>query len=105
MFWAIAVVLIPTLRAGARVLCRHLPGYTQNAVIVGGGRVGQQLALKLSNHREYGIHLVGVVDPELLFFHELLLLEEELSASRLGRLGHPTCFAIRIASTKPVPRR
>ena len=62
MFWGIAVVLIPTLRAGARVLCRHLPGYTQNAVIVGGGRVGQQLALKLSNHREYGIHLVGFVD-------------------------------------------
>ena len=62
LFWAIAVALIPTLRAGARVLCRHLPGYTQNAVIVGAGRVGQQLALKIANHREYGIHLVGFVD-------------------------------------------
>ena len=62
LFWAIAVALIPMLRAAARLLCRHLPGYTQNAVIVGGGRVGQQLALKLSNHREYGIHLVGFVD-------------------------------------------
>ena len=62
LFWLMAVVLIPTLRAGARVLCRHLPGYTQNAVIVGAGKVGQQLALKLTNHREYGIHLVGFVD-------------------------------------------
>ena len=62
LFWLGAVVLVPTLRAGARVLCHHLPGYTQNAVIVGAGRVGQQLALKLTNHREYGIHLVGFVD-------------------------------------------
>ena len=80
LFWAIAVAMIPTLRAGARVLCRHLPGYTQNAVIVGAGRVGQQLALKLANHREYGIHLVGFVDdrpaeliPELAERFPLLL--------------------------------
>jgi exopolysaccharide biosynthesis polyprenyl glycosylphosphotransferase len=62
VFWLAAVVLIPTLRAVARALCRHLPGYEQNAVIVGAGHVGQQLALKLTNHREYGIHLVGFVD-------------------------------------------
>lgn len=62
VFWLAAVVLIPTLRAAARTLCRHLPGYEQNAVIVGAGRVGQQLALKLTNHREYGINLVGFVD-------------------------------------------
>ncbi|HEX6724365.1 MAG TPA: exopolysaccharide biosynthesis polyprenyl glycosylphosphotransferase, partial [Gaiella sp.] len=36
--------------------------YEQNAVIVGAGHVGQQLALKLTNHREYGINLVGFVD-------------------------------------------
>ena len=62
VFWLAAVVLIPTLRAVARTLCRHLPGYEQNAVIVGAGHVGQQLALKLTNHREYGINLVGFVD-------------------------------------------
>jgi exopolysaccharide biosynthesis polyprenyl glycosylphosphotransferase len=62
LFWLIAVVLVPTLRAVARVVCRHLPGYTQNAVIVGAGKVGQQLALKLTNHGEYGIRLVGFVD-------------------------------------------
>jgi exopolysaccharide biosynthesis polyprenyl glycosylphosphotransferase len=62
VFWLLAVLLIPTLRAFARALCRHLPGYTQNAVIVGAGTVGQQLAMKLLNHREYGIELVGFVD-------------------------------------------
>ena len=62
LFWVLAIVLIPTLRAFARSLCRHLPGYTQNAIIVGAGNVGQQLALKLTNHREYGINLVGFVD-------------------------------------------
>ena len=62
LFWFIAVILVPILRAGSRVVCRHLPGYTQNAVIVGAGKVGQQLALKLMNHREYGINLVGFVD-------------------------------------------
>jgi exopolysaccharide biosynthesis polyprenyl glycosylphosphotransferase len=62
VFWLLAVLLIPILRAIARSLCRHLPGYTQNAVIVGAGNVGQQLALKLTNHREYGIRLVGFVD-------------------------------------------
>ncbi len=62
MFWLLAVALIPTLRSLARMLCRHLPGYTQNAVIVGAGNVGQHLALKLLNHREYGIQLVGFVD-------------------------------------------
>jgi len=62
VFWLAALVLIPTLRAVARTLCRHLPGYEQNAVIVGAGHVGQQLALKLTNHREYGINLVGFVD-------------------------------------------
>jgi exopolysaccharide biosynthesis polyprenyl glycosylphosphotransferase len=62
VFWLLAVALIPILRAVARVLCRHLPGYMQNALIVGAGNVGQQLALKLLNHREYGIKLVGFVD-------------------------------------------
>ncbi len=62
VFWLAAVVLIPVLRAGARALCRHLPGYMQHAVIVGAGHVGQQLALKLMNHREYGIKLIGFVD-------------------------------------------
>jgi exopolysaccharide biosynthesis polyprenyl glycosylphosphotransferase len=83
LFWLIAVMLIPTLRAGARVLCRHLPGYTQNALIVGGGKVGQQLALKLTNHREYGIRLVGFVDDRPTE------LDEELASRLPVLLGGP----------------
>jgi exopolysaccharide biosynthesis polyprenyl glycosylphosphotransferase len=79
VFWALAVVLIPTLRAVARMVCRHMPGYAQNALIVGGGRVGQLLALKLMNHGEYGIRLVGFVDDRPTE------LDDEL-AQRLPRL-------------------
>jgi exopolysaccharide biosynthesis polyprenyl glycosylphosphotransferase len=83
VFWVLAVVLIPTLRAVARTLCRHLPAYTQNAVIVGAGNVGQQLALKLLNHREYGIHLVGFVDDRPT------ALDDELASRLPLLLGGP----------------
>ena len=83
LFWIIAVALIPTLRAAGRVICRQLPGYTQNAVIVGGGKVGQQLALKLTNHREYGIRLVGFVDDRPTE------LDEELAERLPVLLGGP----------------
>jgi exopolysaccharide biosynthesis polyprenyl glycosylphosphotransferase len=83
IFWLVAVALIPTLRAVARMLCRHLPGYTQNALIVGAGNVGQQLALKLTNHREYGINLVGFVDDRPTE------LDEELAERLPLLLGGP----------------
>jgi exopolysaccharide biosynthesis polyprenyl glycosylphosphotransferase len=83
LFWLAAVMLIPALRAVGRVLCRHMPGYTQNALIVGGGNVGQQLALKLMNHREYGIRLVGFVDDRPTD------LDEELAARLPVLLGGP----------------
>jgi exopolysaccharide biosynthesis polyprenyl glycosylphosphotransferase len=83
LFWILAILLIPTLRAAGRVLCRHLPGYTQNALIVGGGKVGQQLALKLTNHREYGIRLVGFVDDRPTE------LDEELATRLPVLLGGP----------------
>ena len=88
LFWLVAVVLIPTLRAVARMLCRHLPGYEQNAVIVGAGNVGQQLALKLTNHREYGINLVGFVDDRPTE------LDDELAGRLPLLLGGPDGCAI-----------
>jgi exopolysaccharide biosynthesis polyprenyl glycosylphosphotransferase len=60
-----------------------MPGYTQNALIVGGGKVGQQLALKLMNHREYGIRLVGFVDDRPAE------LDEELATRLPVLLGGP----------------
>lgn len=61
-FWALAIVLVTTLRAIGRAWCRRSVDYLQNTVIVGAGDVGQLVARKLLQHQEYGINLVGFVD-------------------------------------------
>ena len=61
-FWVFATLLVTGCRALARSLCLRSPAYVQNAVIVGGGDVGQLIARKLRQHREYGIRLIGIVD-------------------------------------------
>ena len=63
-FWALALCFVPAARALARSLCRRMPAYEQNTVIVGAGNVGQLVARKLINHPEYGINVVGFVDRE-----------------------------------------
>jgi exopolysaccharide biosynthesis polyprenyl glycosylphosphotransferase len=62
IFWAAAIALVSTGRAGARSLARRNVAYLQNTVIVGAGDVGQLIARKLLNHPEYGVNLVGFVD-------------------------------------------
>jgi exopolysaccharide biosynthesis polyprenyl glycosylphosphotransferase len=59
---AIAFVLIG--RSIARVAARRSPMFEQNAVIVGGGDVGQLIARKLRQHPEYAVRVVGFVDTE-----------------------------------------
>jgi exopolysaccharide biosynthesis polyprenyl glycosylphosphotransferase len=61
-FWLLAIVLVVAGRVTARSLCRQRVTYIQNAVIVGAGEVGQQLAQKFLKHPEYGVNLVGFVD-------------------------------------------
>jgi exopolysaccharide biosynthesis polyprenyl glycosylphosphotransferase len=61
-FWVLATLLVTAGRAVARTLCQRSPAYLQNTVIVGGGDVGQLVARKLSQHAEYGIRLLGLVD-------------------------------------------
>src|SRR5215831_2756799 len=61
-FWILAIILIPAARGAARVICHRRPSFIQNTVIVGAGEVGQLVARKYLQHREYGIHLVGFVD-------------------------------------------
>src|ERR687888_1578028 len=63
-FWLVAVPLVTSLRAAARSFCRTRLSYIQNTVIVGAGEVGQLVARKILQHREYGINLVGFVDDE-----------------------------------------
>jgi exopolysaccharide biosynthesis polyprenyl glycosylphosphotransferase len=62
LFWVLAIFGTVSLRVAARAYCRRQIHYLQNAIIVGAGEVGQSIALKLLNHHEYGINLVGFVD-------------------------------------------
>lgn len=62
LFWVLAVVGVPLIRAAARSRCRRSVHYLQNTMILGAGDVGQQVARKLLKHPEYGINLVGFVD-------------------------------------------
>ena len=64
VFWAVAAVAIPLARVAGRTYCRRQVHYLQNAVIVGGGPIGQLIARKLLQHPEYGINVVGFVDSE-----------------------------------------
>ena len=63
IFWAAAIALVTTSRAVARAACRRSIAYLQNTIVVGAGEVGQLVARKLVQHPEYGINVVGFVDP------------------------------------------
>lgn len=63
-FWLMAIGFLITARVLARALARRSPMFTQNAVIVGAGDVGQLIARKIRQHPEYAIRLVGFVDAE-----------------------------------------
>jgi exopolysaccharide biosynthesis polyprenyl glycosylphosphotransferase len=63
LFWASALVLVPAGRGIARAACRRSVAFLQNTVIVGAGEVGQLIARKMLQHPEYGLNVVGFVDP------------------------------------------
>jgi exopolysaccharide biosynthesis polyprenyl glycosylphosphotransferase len=62
VFWALAIGSVVLARSGARMLARRSRRYEQNALIVGTDRVGQLIARKLRQHREFRITVVGFVD-------------------------------------------
>jgi exopolysaccharide biosynthesis polyprenyl glycosylphosphotransferase len=62
-FWALAIAFVALARVGARSFARARSGYIQNAVIVGADEVGTLVARKLLDHPEYGVNIVGFVDP------------------------------------------
>lgn len=66
LFWALAILFITVGRALGRSVVRRSASYVQNAVVVGGGHVGQLVARKYLLHPEYGIRLIGVVDDQPL---------------------------------------
>jgi exopolysaccharide biosynthesis polyprenyl glycosylphosphotransferase len=64
-FWLLAILLVALARVGARAFARTRPAYTQNTVIVGVDEVARLVARKVEDHPEYGINVVGFVDPRL----------------------------------------
>ena len=64
VFWLLAVLLIPLLRAVSRAIGRRQGAYVQNVIIVGSGSVAQLLADKIAKHSEYGLRVVGFVDHD-----------------------------------------
>jgi exopolysaccharide biosynthesis polyprenyl glycosylphosphotransferase len=61
-FWGVVIAFITVARVVARTLARKNSSYVQRTVIVGAGDVGQLIARKLLQHREYGLEVVGLVD-------------------------------------------
>jgi exopolysaccharide biosynthesis polyprenyl glycosylphosphotransferase len=62
VLWLLAVASVTAGRATARAICRRMPSYRQNTVIVGAGEIGQLIGRKLLQHPEYGINLIGFID-------------------------------------------
>jgi exopolysaccharide biosynthesis polyprenyl glycosylphosphotransferase len=61
-FWFGAIVLVTLGRGLARQVCRRMPSYIQNTLVIGTGDTGQLIARKLLQHPEYGLDLVGFVE-------------------------------------------
>jgi exopolysaccharide biosynthesis polyprenyl glycosylphosphotransferase len=64
VFWLLALVLVPLLRAVSRAIGRRQSAYIQNVIIVGSGQVARLLADKIEKHPEYGLRCVGFVDKD-----------------------------------------
>ena len=64
VFWLLAIVSVTFARIAARAFCRRRVAFVQNTIILGTGRVGQELARKVQKHPEYGINVVGFVDDD-----------------------------------------
>ncbi len=64
VFWLLAIVLVPLLRAGARAIGRRQAAYVQNVIVVGSGEVAHMLTDKVDKHPEYGLRVIGYVDRD-----------------------------------------
>lgn len=62
-FWLLAIVFVTLARVAARSFARSRDAYRQNAVIVGVDSIARLIAQKILDHPEYGVNIVGFVDP------------------------------------------
>ena len=65
IFLAVALLLVPLVRAAVRTWLIPTVTRPRRTLIVGAGTVGQMVADKISKRPEYGLELVGYVDDEL----------------------------------------
>jgi exopolysaccharide biosynthesis polyprenyl glycosylphosphotransferase len=65
-FWASAVVLVLAARVAARSIAGTWLAPSERTVIVGAGRVGSEIAHKLSRRPEYGLEVIGFLDDDPL---------------------------------------
>ena len=64
VYWLAAMVMLPATRAFVRRHVFPLIHAEDRALIVGAGRVGQRLALKILKHTEYNTCVVGFLDDQ-----------------------------------------
>lgn len=64
IFWIGALVGLPAARGLFRHAVVPLLNTPQNTLVIGAGRVGQIMALKLRKHPEYNLRLVGFLDND-----------------------------------------
>jgi exopolysaccharide biosynthesis polyprenyl glycosylphosphotransferase len=64
VFWLLAIVLVPILRAASRAIGRRRAAYVQNVIVVGSGYVARMLVDKIEKHPEYGLRVIGFVDRD-----------------------------------------
>ena len=62
-FWILAIAFVALARVAARAIARSREAYRQNAVIVGVDPIARLIAQKILDHPEYGVNIVGFVDP------------------------------------------
>ncbi|MGZ4256607.1 MAG: sugar transferase [Gaiellaceae bacterium] len=74
-FWVAAIALLLSARASARGIVRHRFVPRERTLIVGAGRVGSEIARRLSRRPEYGLEVIGFLDDDPL--HDPLRSLEE----------------------------
>jgi exopolysaccharide biosynthesis polyprenyl glycosylphosphotransferase len=75
---AVAIPLILAFRAISRGIARSRPWFLQRAVLVGGDADRERVRRTVVRHPEYGLQIVGEMQPKLAPPHEAALRENEV---------------------------
>jgi exopolysaccharide biosynthesis polyprenyl glycosylphosphotransferase len=111
VFWALACLIVPLLRWGARATVWRRRAFGERVLIVGAGAVGHTVAAKIAKHPQYRIKLLGFLDsgepmpngagPEVPVLGGLDDLEAILEGSQVNRVilafsqaGHEEYLAV-----------